>query len=242
MISFSFFFWKNFENGKNIRFMSFLQSSKARSARQSFLGIKQVPDDPLAHDREEIDRAGDTIDVFQSCVQDLEAGLLKLSRVNDELIGCLVECGLGREQTVRDLKFPREAFSAVHPKLGATKMTLHALCSRTQMIRSKLKQRDKLYWEKAHYESKLANLSDEDKLNNERVERNVKKRSKAITDFAETEKDFFEAQDYSKSFPAELSVCVSMYADFFEGLLARPEVPVPSRPVSPDSSRYPSIS
>ena len=233
--------------------MSFLQSSKARSARQSLLGIKRIPDDPLAADREILDRGDETLEVFESCVTELELALTRLSRVNDDFAACMVECGLGADLATSDLRWPRQAYASTNAKLGALKMSLRSLISTSDSIRSKLKERDKLYWEKTHYENKISNLSDEDKLDSDRVDRNVKKRSKAITDFAETERDFFHAQDFARSFPNQLSVCASMYADFFEQFFKRQDIPVPSRPGSPASlgsptvappgtSRYPSIS
>ena len=195
-----------------------IRMSKARKVRESLLGSpRPIPDDPFSTERERISEVGEFAERFESTANEFAQRAASLSQINDELVQTLM--GVVDPEKIAPLSDLRERSSSSKPKLEALRWHLQGFKTVANDTKKSLVDRDKKFWDKQHYEDKLNNLTDEEKLDNDFVERNIKKRSQAITYFAETEKTLREARLLAASLGNFVDESVCMYegylADFF---------------------------
>jgi hypothetical protein len=178
--------------------------------RLNFLGVKPIPSDPFAPDRDRIERASDLVELFQETVAHFSGKIDRLSHVNDELFACLPS---ELSDSVHSL---RDAHARSQIPLRELINECDQFASDVQRTRTILTERDEKYWTKLHYEDKISKLSEADKLNSEFMDRNVKKRSNAITEFAETEKNLKDAQVLARSIPTVVDTLVTQYCRYLD--------------------------
>jgi hypothetical protein len=208
-------------------------SSKVRSAHASILGVKPIPDDAFAESREAINKTSKFGKLFEKTVDAFTSRLRKLSGLNVDLIEALDELDVSDMQIpLRDMS---HSVSDNKPQLDALKLHLHAFSEKAEATEEALTERDKKFWDKQHYESKISKLSDDKKIDNEFMERNVKKRSQSITAYAETEKTLRDAQLVAAALPDVVDSAVSMYGEYLTGVFSGFAQRVESRPNSPDT-------
>jgi hypothetical protein len=187
-------------------------SGKLRSARNSLMGVKGIPDDAFADDRSQIAKTERFAKVFQETADHFDNKLSKVASANDTLIAALNDFFDQHESySLYSLKQARVRSS---PKLEALRVQVQSFRSSAKSTEESLKDRDKKYWDRQHYEDKVAKFTDEERLNPVRIERNIKKRSKAITEFAETEKSLREAQIVADSIPDAVDSFITLYSDY----------------------------
>jgi len=195
-------------------------SAKVRNARQSFMGVKRIPGDPIEIERRRIDELSRIVTVSSECVNTCEEALEKLSSApNDQLIQALRDFygtdGEKFELAERSLSQVPLACIRSRSKLSSVKNLVERLNARIHGARKDLEGRDKAFWEKQHYEVKMNRLSDDERLDGDKVDRNVKKMSKAITEFAESDRTVREARALASGGGEEIDGILILYSRFF---------------------------
>lgn len=191
-------------------------TAKARRARESLLGVKPIPGDPFSESRKAISETAKLLKVFDDTVESFSKRISNLQSVNDELTSALHE--LGNNDMNIPFKELNHAVMDCKPKLDALRLHLHAFGEKAEMTEQALVERDKKFWDKQHYEDKINKLTDDQKFNNEFMDRNVKKRSHSITVYAETEKSLREAQLVASAIPDVLDSAACMYSEYLDEL------------------------
>ena len=204
--------------------------ARLRAVKDNLLGIPGVPDDPFELDRNRMAEFVDVLSLIEMSVNSFDGSLSRIGAIQDELILAVTKLtetdgGVNLGAIIDSLSTVRIAYSASVPKLAIVRMRIGSIQSRYAEIDGKLKVRDRLYWDRAHYEAKIANLTDKERLDSELVDRNVKKRSKAITEFAETEKGTLrEAKAFVRTLDESLDGLLILYSrfisEYFGGILA----------------------
>lgn len=176
------------------------------------MGVKGIPDDAFHEDREQIAKTARFAKIFQETADHFDQKLNKVASANDALIASLNDFFDQHENY--SLYSLKQARTRSMPKLEALKAELQNFRNTAKSTEESLKERDKRYWTKHHYEEKINKFTDEEKLNPSRVERNIQKRSKAITEFAETEKSLRDAQIVADSVPNMIDSFISLYSSY----------------------------
>lgn len=195
------------------------KSAKARNARNSLVGVQRIPDDPFQSDREKLEDFKRTVSVTIDGVKEFCNSTEKNSSTvsNHELISQLQEFyGSGENERFRKSRdivcASSTAYDCSVGKLNDVRARLEQLQSQTRDALKKLDERDKAYWEKEHYENKMGRLSDDERMDGELVDRNVKKMSRAITDFAETDRFLREARSLASGSGETLDMILIQYS------------------------------
>lgn len=195
-----------------------LHKGKVRSLHRAIVGDQRMPDDEFREGRARISEFQDALKIVERTVNKFTAAGALFNDVNDDLSSEMKKFFPNsdlEDSTIESLGRMRKALESVSPLHGVLRMRLDSLMARHAEIDEKLKARDRLYWEKNHYEEKVAKWTDEEKADVEKVDRNVKKRSKAITEFAEAEQGTLrEAKLFVSSIDETLDSLLSLYARF----------------------------
>ena len=203
------------------------KSAKARNARNSLVGVQRIPDDPFKSDRVKLEEFTRTVSVTIDGVKKFSNSAEKISSTisNDELISQLKEFyGSGENERFHRSRDIVRAFSSAYDnsvgKLNDARARLEQLQVQTRDALKKLDERDKAYWEKEHYEEKMGRLSDDERMDGELVDRNVKKMSRAITGFAETHRFLREARALASGSGETLDMILIQYSRGMSTLFA----------------------
>ena len=196
------------------------------------MGVKGIPDDAFADDRNQIAKTARFAKVFHETADHFDQKLNKVASANDALIASLNDFFDQHESY--SLYSLKQARSRSLPRLEALRVEVQSFRTLAKSTEESLKDRDKKYWDKQHYEDKVAKFTEEERLNSSRVERNIQKRSKAITEFAETEKCLREAQKVADSIPNVVDSFITLYSDYLVEFFTHAD-----QPGSPKSAGVP---
>lgn len=195
-----------------------LQKGNVRSLHRAMVGVQRIPEDEFREGRARFSEFHDALKILERTVNRFTAAGALFNDVNDDLSAEMRKYfpnSNSEDSTSESLDRMRKALESVSPLHGVLRMRLDSLMARHAEIDEKLKARDRLYWEKHHYEEKVAKWTDEEKADVEKVNRNVKKRSKAITEFAEAEQGTLrEAKLFVSSIDETMDSLLSLYARF----------------------------
>jgi hypothetical protein len=193
--------------------MSF-HSSKLRDARNNLIGIKPIPNDPYSQDRERIGRAVNFSEIFATSVDRFAEQISTFSAINDELVRTLHKTE--KLESVLPLSSLRQAVSESRGLFEGMRLHISTFQSKAKAVENGLTERERKYWEKEHYERKIQGLTDDQKLDNDFMDRNVRKRSQAITEFAETGKQEHDFKVLAANVPNFVNESVQKYSECLE--------------------------
>ena len=137
---------------------------KVRQMRESVVGIERIPDDTLATAREELAdyesqvlNFRKSVDKFETAIHDIAAACTEVAATSSAVMG-----GSGAGGKL--------GFSAIPSVIGKQQAEMDALKSRTDQlvamhagISNRLKDRDRAYFAKLHYEDKVAKMAEKPK-------------------------------------------------------------------------------
>ena len=179
---------------------------KVRELQTQYLGgPKRIPNDEFTEKRDRIIKYGSFLRSFLKNLKTFNDRISQFSQVHSSLLSS---------------KFPAlssvsESFEVNGFMLTEIEKIILGELESVERIEASLVERDKLFWEKQHYEIKIANLTDDEKEDADRIDRNVQKRSRAITNFAETEmKILREAKIFESRINNKSNEIIELFSTF----------------------------
>lgn len=195
------------------------RSGKVRDAKAQVLGVSRIPNDPVARERAQLEAFKSAVESVQRTIGFFESKLCSLNSAHESMLA-QIEAYYGDENAGEFVEVETtfntipNVYHQTAPKLGAIHMRLSTVLVRIGEFEERLAERDRTYWLKQHYEGKIGNLSERDKLDSEKVGRNIQKRASAVTNFAEAEKVVREVREFLKTRFESIHSAVQMYARF----------------------------
>ena len=123
-----------------------MSQSKVRSARDSILGVRPIPNDPISTERDRIKRAAEHAKLFEKTALQFAEHISSLASVNDELVQSLM--GVLEPDTILPLSSIRDGHVESKPKLEAFRMQMRSFMDKAKQCEEAFIDRDKKYWEK----------------------------------------------------------------------------------------------
>jgi hypothetical protein len=174
----------------------FQKTSTLRNLRESVVGVDRMKDDPIAADRDDLEMYERTIQVMRSTVGRFNRALSELNDVHVEMAYELrkfyrnsedIDDGKNLESVIETIKSIKEFHESGQDGLTNVSSKLDALLAMHASLGNKLRERDKAYSMKTHYEEKMKSIKDS--AAEEKVRRNTVKQQEANTEFERIESE-----------------------------------------------------
>ena len=201
----------------------FDKSSKLRNLKESVVGVEKIKDDPFGSDRLELEEYEKVIRVMKTAVENYSSRLHELNQIHLEMTR-----GVKKFYELSDDIRERhnidtfvEGIRSVSDDFDSNKETLNRVVTRLDSLLmmhnglgDRLRERDKAYAMKVHYEEKVSSMKDSSA--SEKVERNNKKQQEAVAEYEKIEEQAIrECRDALNTKYKDLDQVLGLYLKFF---------------------------
>jgi len=200
----------------------FDKSSKLRNLKESVVGVEKMKDDPFSSDRIELEEYEKVIRVMKSTVGKYSACLSELNQVHLEMTRTVKKFYELSDNITerRNIDTFMEGIRSITDQFESGNETLTKVTARLDQLLlmhnglgDRLRDRDKAYAMKVHYDEKVASMKDNAA---DKIERNTKKHQEAVAEYEKTEESVIrECRDALNTKFKDLDQIMGLYMKFY---------------------------